>query len=148
MPTLDELASLFGVLPELPLPVPRKRIHLNREATSKSAVTVADVPGSQPGSKSKSVSFEPTTQKHTTVSSINSASPSAFQRLFFLLPSWLYRRPASLVTTATESRLPPRPNPFPALKQGKKMIVIAVVDAGSVGFFRFSQGTFEDWPMV
>ena len=41
-----------------------------------------------------------------------------------------------------------RPNPFPMLKQGKKSIVIAVVDAGTVGFFRLGMGVFEEWPML
>ena len=39
-------------------------------------------------------------------------------------------------------------NPFAALKAGKKMIVIAVVDSGNVGFFRFSEGAFGEWPMA
>jgi tRNA-splicing endonuclease subunit Sen54 len=39
-------------------------------------------------------------------------------------------------------------NPFTALKAGKKMIVIAVVDSGNVGFFRFSEGAFGEWPMA
>ena len=39
-------------------------------------------------------------------------------------------------------------NPFVALKTGKKIIVIAVVDAGSTSFFRFGQGEFTEWPMV
>jgi len=41
-----------------------------------------------------------------------------------------------------------RPNPFMALKAGKKIVVIAVVDAGSISFFRFGQGAFTEWPMV
>ena len=39
-------------------------------------------------------------------------------------------------------------NPFVALKTGKKIIVIAVVDAGSTSFFRFGQGEFTEWPVV
>jgi tRNA-splicing endonuclease subunit Sen54 len=35
-----------------------------------------------------------------------------------------------------------------ALRQGNKSVVIAVVDAGPVSFFKFGQGTFEDWPMA
>jgi tRNA-splicing endonuclease subunit Sen54 len=35
-----------------------------------------------------------------------------------------------------------------ALKAGKKIIVIAVVDTGSISFFRFGQGEFAEWPMV
>jgi tRNA-splicing endonuclease subunit Sen54 len=41
-----------------------------------------------------------------------------------------------------------QPNPFAALKQGKKNIVIAVVDAGAVGFFRLGMGAFDEWPMA
>ncbi|KAG7096430.1 hypothetical protein E1B28_003867 [Marasmius oreades] len=44
---------------------------------------------------------------------------------------------------------PPRgPNPFSALRAGKKTVVVAVVDAGNVGFFRFAQGEWGEWPMV
>ena len=42
----------------------------------------------------------------------------------------------------------PVPNPFGALKAGKKSVVVAVVDAGSISFYRFGEGAFEDWPMV
>ncbi|KAH8834252.1 hypothetical protein DL96DRAFT_1579986 [Flagelloscypha sp. PMI_526] len=38
-------------------------------------------------------------------------------------------------------------NPFPHLRQGSKMAIVAVVDSGSVGFFRFGRGMFGDWPM-
>ncbi|KAF6747831.1 tRNA-splicing endonuclease subunit sen54 N-term-domain-containing protein [Ephemerocybe angulata] len=60
-----------------------------------------------------------------------------FQRLF----------PWAFPTTApvTQGR---RVNPFMALKNGKKMIVIAVVDAGNIGFFKFSEGAFSEWPMA
>jgi len=35
-----------------------------------------------------------------------------------------------------------------ALRQGKKVVVIAVVDAGSVSFFRLGEGVFAEWPMM
>jgi tRNA-splicing endonuclease subunit Sen54 len=41
-----------------------------------------------------------------------------------------------------------KPNPFFALKNGKKIIVIAVVDASNISFFRFGQGEFTEWPMI
>jgi len=45
--------------------------------------------------------------------------------------------------------LKPRPaNPFPPLKAGRKMAVVAVVEAGGVGIFRFSEGVFGDWPVA
>ena len=43
---------------------------------------------------------------------------------------------------------PVKINPFMALRQGNKSVVIAVVDAGTVGFFRLGQGAFEEWPMA
>lgn len=36
-------------------------------------------------------------------------------------------------------------NPFPALRAGRKMVIVAVVDNGSVGFYRFSEGVFGEW---
>ena len=41
-----------------------------------------------------------------------------------------------------------KPNPFMLLKSGKKNIIIAAVDAGSISFYRFGQGMFEELPMA
>jgi tRNA-splicing endonuclease subunit Sen54 len=35
-----------------------------------------------------------------------------------------------------------------ALRQGKKIVIVAAVDAGIVSFFRFGEGAFEEWPMA
>lgn len=70
----------------------------------------------------------------------SSHTPSLIRRLF----PWVFS-PTPPVHLAVPAR---RPNPFMALKAGHKMIVIAVVDAGSISFFRFSQGAFTDWPMA
>ena len=43
---------------------------------------------------------------------------------------------------------PVKPNPFMALRQGKKTVIVAAVDAGIVSFFRFGEGAFEEWPMA
>ncbi|KAF7376322.1 tRNA-int-end-N2 domain-containing protein [Mycena sanguinolenta] len=45
-------------------------------------------------------------------------------------------------TSTTPAR---RPHPFMVIKAGKKTVIIAVVDAGSISFFRFGQGAFEEW---
>jgi len=34
------------------------------------------------------------------------------------------------------------------LKSGKKQVVVAAVDAGSISFYRFVQGAFEELPMA
>ena len=49
---------------------------------------------------------------------------------------------------AAPESAPVRINPFMALRQGNKTVIIAVVDAGIVSFFRFGQGAFEEWPMA
>jgi tRNA-splicing endonuclease subunit Sen54 len=41
-----------------------------------------------------------------------------------------------------------KPNPFVLLKSGKKNVVVAAVDAGSISFYRFGQGGFEELPMT
>lgn len=64
--------------------------------------------------------------------------PSFLQRIF----PWFF---PSLLPTKERPRTI---NPFVALKAGKKMVVIAVVDSGNVGFFRFSEGAFDEWPMA
>ena len=62
-----------------------------------------------------------------------------YARLF----AWIFGRPVE------EKVVPPRkPNPFAVLKGGKKTIVIGIVDNGTVGFFRFGMGAFEEMPMI
>ncbi|PVF99695.1 hypothetical protein CPB86DRAFT_702791 [Serendipita vermifera] len=51
--------------------------------------------------------------------------------------TWLFRYSA-----------PRKGNPFTFLKEGKKSVVIAVVDAGTTSLYRFNEGCFEDWPMI
>jgi tRNA-splicing endonuclease subunit Sen54 len=124
MPTLQELTDLFDVLPELPTPLPRQR---------------RPIPGiTNPAIPSPAINEDAATTQ--TLNAANQLPPSLFHRL---LP-WVFPRPA-----VPQPLIPVRrPNPFMALKAGKKMIVIAVVDSGSVGFFRFSQGAFTEWPMM
>src|ERR1700747_2367721 len=69
-----------------------------------------------------------------------STPPPFLTRLWSLLP--FYSAPPA-------SGLPPaKVNPFMALRQGNKSVVIAVVDVGTISFFRFGQGAFEEWPMA
>lgn len=131
MPSLHELTTLFDILPEMPLPPPRKRNVPNstiqqgklqsREGSSTNASP------SQPGR------------------SWSSALWAFFQYLLSFLPSV---RAPPLPQRARPTSTSPKPNPFPALKTGKKTIVIAAVDAGNISFFRFGQGVFEEWPMI
>jgi tRNA-splicing endonuclease subunit Sen54 len=120
MPTLQELTDLFDVLPEVPLPPPRQRRQL-------------------PGASNVTAAINPVQPPIPEISSQN-AQPTLIRRLF----PWIF-------STAPLANLPPpkrKPNPFVALKTGKKIIVIAVVDASSTSFFRFGQGEFTEWPMV
>ncbi|KAH8104966.1 tRNA-splicing endonuclease subunit sen54 N-term-domain-containing protein [Phellopilus nigrolimitatus] len=123
MPTLHELSRLFDELPELPLPGPRKRPPQAQPALNKdSKAETGQIPLIQP-----------------------SPPLSVFQRILQLLRSLFHRR------NDMDKDPPPRPrrpNPFQVLKTGKKMIVIAAVDAGMISFFRFGQGSFDEWPMA
>lgn len=60
----------------------------------------------------------------------------------------LIRRLVCLKTDHMSSRQNIAVNPFVALKAGKKAIIIAAVDMGSISFFKFGQGDFCEWPMV
>jgi tRNA-splicing endonuclease subunit Sen54 len=66
--------------------------------------------------------------------------PSFVARLLSYFP--LYSSPP------TPGSAPVKINPFAALRQGNKSAIIAVVDAGTVTFFKFGQGAFEEWPMA
>lgn len=49
----------------------------------------------------------------------------------------------------TEKQKPKnKPNAFQALKAGKKRVVIAAVDAGTVSFYGFAEGVFAAHPMI
>lgn len=151
MPTLRELDALFELLPELPPPAPRKKVPL--PAQTKLGKDKDTEPGAPGGGPPKSVSFSLPQQPNPATESPASASSATPSTHFWKRLFSIFRRSAAPalganVVVPRAPRPPPRPNPFPSLKQGKKTIVVAVVDAGSVGFFRFGQGTFEEWPMA
>lgn len=127
MPTLNELSELFDVVPEAPLPLPRsQRLNSGNKTATKS--------GQQSSQTRASTSVVSTPVSHSTP----------------LL--WLIKLFARLNPTGgeVETKTVPvhRPNPFAALKAGKKIVVIAAVDVGMISFFRFGQGEFKEWPMA
>ncbi|KAH0831839.1 tRNA-splicing endonuclease subunit sen54 N-term-domain-containing protein [Lanmaoa asiatica] len=142
MPSLQELTALFCILPEMQLPPPRKR----------------GIPASteQPGDP------EPTDVRPTTPKTVPQEGSPAAITLSRPTPSWssalwtFFQYPLSFLPSRTippaqstkPTFTPPKPNPFLALKTGKKTIVIAAVDTGSITFFRFGQGVFEEWPII
>ncbi|RPD62557.1 hypothetical protein L226DRAFT_504091 [Lentinus tigrinus ALCF2SS1-7] len=119
MPTISELTDLFGELPELPPPVPRKRMSFAQQKQAAAAVA----------------------ESKQTASQAPFAQPSLLRRSF----AWIWPMPGA----DNNAKTPPRPTyPFPSLKSGKKMVVVAAVDAGTISFFRFGQGVFTEWPMA
>ncbi|PSR78218.1 hypothetical protein PHLCEN_2v7550 [Hermanssonia centrifuga] len=104
IPSLSELNDLFGSLPELPPPVPRRRTLLPQKPAP------LPTPAVQP--------------------------KSFLQRIF----PWAF-------PTLPQGPVARKTNPFAVLKAGTKMVVVAVVDAGTISFFRFGPGAFEDFPM-
>ncbi|EIW59312.1 tRNA splicing endonuclease subunit SEN54 [Trametes versicolor FP-101664 SS1] len=118
MPTISELTALFGELPVLPPPAPRKRVSF---AQQKAAAASSKAP-TNPSSKTPPA-----------------PEPSVARRAI----AWVW--PWSTTKAAPPAR---PPNPFPSLKMGNKTVVIAAVDAGTISFFRFGQGVFTEWPMV
>jgi tRNA-splicing endonuclease subunit Sen54 len=118
MPTLAELTHLYEDLPVTPPPLPRKR--------------------DRPSGKTISA---PPPKHHPTDKNNARHRPPLLARLLSYFP--FYSAPVAPPESA-----PMRINPFTALRQGNKTIIIAVVDAGIVSFFRFGQGAFEEWPMV
>jgi tRNA-splicing endonuclease subunit Sen54 len=67
------------------------------------------------------------------------SAPTAQQSLMRRLFPWAFW---------SEQASTGKPNPFMVLKSGKKQVVVAAVDAGSISFFRFGQGAFEELPMA
>ncbi|KAG6820394.1 hypothetical protein H0H93_001164 [Arthromyces matolae] len=122
MPTLQELTSLFDILPELPPPLPRIRRPLSTTGP------ISEAPQARTLASASSRSAPATLVQNLTL----------IQRVY----SWVFSSPSQLTQPVR------RPHPFMALKSGKKHIVIAAVDSGNISFFRFGQGDFTEWPMV
>ncbi|KAI0313847.1 tRNA-splicing endonuclease subunit sen54 N-term-domain-containing protein [Amylostereum chailletii] len=78
------------------------------------------------------------------IPSESSPTPSFFARILAHLP-FRQGETASVAGPVVRER---RVNPFMALRQGKKMAIIAAVDASVISFFRLGEGAFEEWPMV
>ncbi|EMD40128.1 hypothetical protein CERSUDRAFT_63612 [Gelatoporia subvermispora B] len=125
IPTLDELATLFNVLPELPPPLPRRRQPFTPGASK--------APAKAPQATAEPAQPDPPSRETT-----------CWRRPFLWASSLITRTPPS----DKAQRQTPRTNPFLALKSGNKMVVIAAVDAGTTTFFRFGQGVFKEWPML
>jgi tRNA-splicing endonuclease subunit Sen54 len=73
------------------------------------------------------------------VPSVISVTP---KRTFFQIFTRAFWSPAATGTS------PRKPNPFIALKAGKKNVIIAAVDSGNISFFRLGEGAFSEWPMT
>ena len=143
MPSLQELTALFGVLPEMPLPPPRKR-GISAPTKQSGDARPTDVCPTTP----KTVPQEASPSRITPSQpppSWTLALWTFFHRLLSFLP---FFRTAPSPQRTKPTFTPPKPNPFLALKTGKKVIVIAAVDSGSISFFKFGQGVFEEWPMI
>lgn len=122
MPSLQELTNLFDILPEAPLPAPRqKRPQL---------AIGSDLP------------VAPQAQMPSTKIGETSGSDKSFIRRMF---PWFFPLSPSTLPSSVPVR---SPNPFVALKTGKKIVIVAAVDSGNISFFRFGQGEFTEWPMV
>ncbi|EJT99752.1 hypothetical protein DACRYDRAFT_82203 [Dacryopinax primogenitus] len=66
------------------------------------------------------------------------------------LPPTLFSRLSQLLGLLPKTPPNPKPRvqPFPALKAGRKSVIIAAVDGGNVSFVKFGEGVFEDYPMA
>ncbi|CDO69861.1 hypothetical protein BN946_scf184884.g20 [Trametes cinnabarina] len=122
MPTISELTQLFGELPELPPPAPRKRISFAQQKLAAASTAASTGPSSS-------------------ASQASTAETSLAKRAIgWVWSTWWMAKKGDTLTRP--------PNPFPSLKMGNKIVVIAAVDAGTISFFRFGQGVFTEWPMA
>jgi tRNA-splicing endonuclease subunit Sen54 len=128
LPTLQDLAALFDVLPEMPIPPPRRR---NPQTLG---------PGSavQPGPDSQPVS----NAAQSTIST--PPNPASF---IWRLLQWVFPSKRDDLTSTSKNTIV-KPNPFVILKNGKKFAVVAAVDMGNISFFKFGQGDFSEYPIL
>ena len=121
LPTLQDLAALFDVLPEMPIPPPRRR----------NPQTLGG-PDSQPVSNTA----------RSTISTPPSPPSFIWRFLQWIFP---YKRDDP---RSTSKNAIVKPNPFVILKHGKKFAVVAAVDMGNISFFKFGQGDFSEYPIM
>ncbi|PFH45425.1 hypothetical protein AMATHDRAFT_88815 [Amanita thiersii Skay4041] len=143
MPTLYELTDLFDQVPEVPPPAPRKRGMTT--AASSTNKSLGQGQGQQQKENKEGTaksSSAPVAQQEQT------RSVSENTRLWLSWLRWPFSFLFSSPTSTQTGQKNPKPNPFPVLKMGKKIIIIAAVDSGNISFFRFGQGSFEEWPMI
>lgn len=119
MPTLGELDRLLDVAPDPPSIKPRQK----------------QQPRGPPSSlKDSKACAEATDRTHTLYGQ---------ESIFVRFLRWLRILPG-----VNNGPPPRRQNPMQALKAGKRIIVVAVVDVGMISFYRFGQGAFDQWPMA
>ncbi|KAJ3558955.1 hypothetical protein NM688_g625 [Phlebia brevispora] len=127
MPSLYELSALFDQVPYLPPPTPRRRLPFVAPKTKSSDSKPQPSPASTP------------------------LAPQSYLRQIVVSVRRLFPFPPFQSTQAGQDAkthpMPRRVNPFAVLKAGKKIVIVAAVDAGTISFFRFGQGAFEDFPM-
>ncbi|KIK92428.1 hypothetical protein PAXRUDRAFT_829972 [Paxillus rubicundulus Ve08.2h10] len=136
MPSIQELTALFDILPVMPLPPPRKR----------GVQPAVKNPPNSPPTDDPATKAPPGISRPSSTPGWPLSALTFLRRLLFFLPFFCPTPPAQADKLASKPTRPP--NPFLALKTGKKTIVIAAVDSGSISFFRFGQGVFEEWPMA
>jgi tRNA-splicing endonuclease subunit Sen54 len=86
----------------------------------------------------------PLPRKKSPTPSSPSSSPEKEQNMSF------FRRLMSFtwLGSSADSKSTPKPQPFAAIRAGHKNVIIGVVDAGTVSFFRFGEGCFDEWPLI
>jgi len=126
---LWELTSLFELLPEI---YPQQRRPQQHSGTLK-----GDSEQNRPC---------PDTRATNTQQATFLAVPSTLANYLRRLLPWIFTQRA--VDPSNSANITGKPNPFAALKMGKKIVIIAAVDMGNISFFRFGQGEFREWPMI
>ncbi|KAG8979532.1 tRNA-splicing endonuclease subunit sen54 [Tulasnella sp. 425] len=150
LPTLLEMSDMFNVVDDWAPPLSKKA-----KAAAAAAARQAKRDARQP-SKPIEASLMPagaldegvpTSEPIATDSGAGTGILAYFASFFSSRPPPPPRSASITEPSPQITRNPPTTNPFAALKNGKKNFVVAVVDNGSTSFIRFTQGTFEDWPM-
>ncbi|KAG8920559.1 tRNA-splicing endonuclease subunit sen54 [Tulasnella sp. 417] len=153
LPTLLEMSDMFSVADEWATPL-SKKAKAAAAAEARQAKREARQPHKSDAASGKSTGAP---NEHlpllpeSTAADIGGGTGllAYFASFFFSSPSRRpHASPASIKEPSAQiTRNPPSANPFAALKNGKKNFVVAVVDNGSTSFIRFTEGTFEEWPM-
>lgn len=154
IPTLFDLERLWSQIPEnrLQASVSRKMLAAKREEARKEKIALRQ--RQSIAMKQGASAINPQQMADTTADDGDDAEGEGHTGLWSWIRSIFVRQRPTIQKSKEETKdakqqLQPRPpHPFAVLKAGRKGVIIAVVDSGNIGFYRFAEGVFGEMEIM